>query len=49
LITCDKVDAAINLLEKIEYDSNKFRQVMDSIQKHIDEMFLDGYPHLATG
>jgi dynein heavy chain 1, cytosolic len=48
LITCDKVDAAINLLEKIEYDSNKFRQVMDSIQKYIDEMSLGGYPNLAT-
>ena len=48
LITCDKVDVAVYLLEKIDYDSNKFRQVMESIQKYIDEMSLGGYPQLAT-
>jgi hypothetical protein len=48
LITCDKVDVAVDLLEKIDYDSKKFRQVMDSILKYIDEMSLGGYPQLAT-
>jgi dynein heavy chain 1, cytosolic len=48
LITCDKVDIAVNLLEKIDYNSNKFRSIMDSIQKYIDEMSLGGYPQLAT-
>jgi dynein heavy chain 1 len=47
LITCDKVDVAVNLLEKIDYDSNKFRQVMESIQKYIEEISLGGYPQLA--
>ncbi|KAG7353523.1 dynein family protein [Nitzschia inconspicua] len=48
LITCDKVDNAVNLLGKIDYDSNKFRTVMDNIQRYIDEMSLGGYPQLAT-
>jgi dynein heavy chain 1 len=48
LITCDKVDAAVNLLEKVDYDAVKFRQVMDSIQKYIDEMSLGGFPQLAS-
>jgi dynein heavy chain 1, cytosolic len=48
LITCGKIDAAINLLVKIEYDSSNFCQVMDRIQKHIDEMSLRGYPQLGT-
>ncbi len=43
LITCDNVDVAVNMLEKIDYDSNKFRQVMESSQNYIDEMSLGGY------
>ena len=46
--TCDKVDAAIKLLETVEYDASKFQGVMENIQKAIDEMSLSGYSDLAS-
>lgn len=48
LRACDKVDIALNLLEEVDYDSLKFRSVLASIQKTIDEMSLSGYSGLDT-
>jgi dynein heavy chain 1 len=48
LITCDKVDVAVKLLETVDFDVNKFGAVMANIQKYIDEMSLGGYPQLST-
>lgn len=46
LRACDKVDIALNLLEQVDYDANKFQRVIESIQKTIDEMSLSGYNDL---
>lgn len=48
LRACDKVDIALNLLEQVNYDTVKFRSVLASIQKTIDEMSLSGYSDLDT-
>jgi dynein heavy chain 1, cytosolic len=46
LRACDKVDIALNLLEEIDYDATKFKSILGSIQKTIDEMSLSGYSEL---
>jgi dynein heavy chain 1, cytosolic len=46
LRACDKVDIALNLLEEVDYDFGKFKSVLASIQKTIDEMSLSGYSDL---
>jgi dynein heavy chain 1, cytosolic len=48
LRACDKVDIALNLLEEIDYDAMKFKSILGSIQKTIDEMSLSGYSKLDT-
>jgi dynein heavy chain 1, cytosolic len=48
LRACDKVDIALNLLETVDYDPTKFRAVLSSIQKTIDEMSLSGYSDLES-
>ena len=48
LRACDKVDIALNLLEEIDYDASKFRSILGSIQKTIDEMSLSGYSGLDS-
>lgn len=48
LVACDKVDIALMLLEKVEYDAVKFQGVLASIQQTIDEMSLSGYADLES-
>ena len=48
LRACDKVDIALNLLERVDYDSMKFQGILRSIQKSIDEMSLSGYADLDS-
>jgi dynein heavy chain 1 len=48
LRACDKVDIALNLLERVDYDSIKFRGILKSIQKSIDAMSLSGYADLDS-
>jgi len=48
LRACDKVDIALNLLERVEYSSTAFQGVLNSIQKTIDEMSLSGYSDLDS-
>ena len=48
LRACDKVDIALNLLEEIDYDASKFKSILGSIQKTIDEMSLSGYSELDS-
>ena len=48
LRACDKVDIALNLMEEVDYDDGKFKSVLSSIQKTIDEMSLSGYSDLDS-
>ena len=48
LRACDKVDIALNVLEQVEYKYDKFRAVILSIQKTIDEMSMSGYSDLDS-
>jgi dynein heavy chain 1 len=48
LRACDKVDIALNLLEEVDYNTDKFRAVLASIQKTIDDMSLSGYNDLDS-
>jgi dynein heavy chain 1 len=48
LRACDRVDIALNLLERVDYDAAKFQGVLESIQKTIDEMSLSGYSDLDS-
>lgn len=48
LRACDKVDIALNLLQKVGYESAMFQGVLSSIQTTIDEMSLSGYNDLDS-
>lgn len=48
LRACDKVEIALDLLEKVDFDSMKFQGILRSIQKSIDQMSLSGYADLAS-
>jgi dynein heavy chain 1 len=48
LHTCDCVESAIRKLETVEYSSTSIREVLESIQKSIDEMSMSGYSDLAV-
>jgi dynein heavy chain 1 len=48
LNACGQIDAAMETLEKVEYDATKFNEVLESIQKTIDNMSLSGYSDLAS-
>jgi dynein heavy chain 1 len=48
LRVCDKVSVAMGTLEKVEYDVTKFNEVIQVVQKSIDEMSLTGYKDLAS-
>ena len=48
LRACDKVDIALNLLERVDYDAVRFQGILQSIQKAIDKMSLSGYADLAS-
>ena len=48
LRACDKVDIALNLMEEVGFNQQKFQAVLASIQKTIDEMSLSGYNDLDS-
>lgn len=48
LRACDRVHIALNLLERVDFDGEKFGAILRSIQKSIDEMSLSGYADLAS-
>lgn len=48
LVACDKVDIALNLLERVDYDEAKFRGVLSTVQKTIDNMSLSGFDNLEA-
>ena len=48
LRACDKVEIALDLLQRVDYDAARFQGVLKSIQKSIDEMSLSGYADLAS-
>ena len=48
LYACDKIDMALVKLGKVDYDASRFRAVVDSIQKQVDELNLAGYSDLAS-
>lgn len=48
LRACDRVDIALDLLERVDYDNVKFQGILSSIQKSIDQMSLSGYADLDS-
>lgn len=48
LQTCDKVEIALKNMESVDYDTAKLQDVLENIQKSIDEMSLGGYSDLAS-
>ena len=48
LHTCDTVESAIGRLSTVEYSSASIGDVLDSIQRSIDEMSMSGYSDLAV-
>jgi len=48
LYACDKIDMALVKLGKVDYDASRFRAVVESIQKQVDELNLAGYSDLAS-
>jgi dynein heavy chain 1, cytosolic len=48
LRACDKVDIALDLLDRVDYDRMKFEGILRSIQKSIDQMSLSGYADLDS-
>lgn len=48
LRACDRVDIALDLLERVDYDGAKFQGILRSIQKSIDQMSLSGYANLDS-
>ena len=47
LRACDKVNIALDLLGKVQYDLEKFGEVVTTVQKTVDELSLAGYTELA--
>jgi dynein heavy chain 1 len=47
LLKCDRVESCLTKLQKVDYDSVKFQNIMGLLQKIIDDMSLGGYPQLA--
>ncbi|CAB9499374.1 heavy chain, flagellar inner arm I1 complex [Seminavis robusta] len=48
LNACGQIDAALTSLETVEYEADKFKTVLEGIQKTIDNMSLSGYSDLAS-
>jgi dynein heavy chain 1 len=48
LRACDKIDIALDLLVKVDYDKAKFQGILNNIQNSIDEMSLAGYASLNS-
>lgn len=48
LRACDKIDIALDLLAKVDYDKTKFQGILNNIQNSIDEMSLAGYASLNS-
>jgi dynein heavy chain 1 len=48
LRSCEEVNAAISLLERVEYDGERFREVLLAVQEAIDQMSLSGYTELES-
>lgn len=48
LNACGQIDVALTSLETVEYDAAKFKAVLQTIQKTIDNMSLSGYSDLAS-
>jgi len=48
LNACGQIDIALETLETVEYDASKFKGVLGTVQKTIDNMSLSGYSDLDS-
>ena len=48
LNACGQIDTALETLETVDYDAGKFKGVLETVQKTIDNMSLSGYSDLDS-